>query len=123
MIVWLLLWTGACAIKKPSDAASFGETKQYPILSEGKSGIYVYRLNKQRGAGFVSNIWIDGKCLGMSVGDSMFYAEVDANQEYVVGVGYDAPHDLLTVATEQGKNHFVVHATQLGEVGKVNQLI
>ena len=122
MIIWLLLLTGACAMNNSWRVAPPVQTKQLTTLSEGKSGIYVYRLNQRRDAGFVTNIWIDGKCMGTSVGDSMFYAEVDANREHLVGAGYDAPHDLLTVATEQGKNHFVAHDIQTWGVGKVNQL-
>ncbi len=119
MIVWLLL-TGACAINEPVDAVSVVKEKQHPILSEGKSGIYVYRLNQRRGAGFVTNIWMDGKCMGMSGGGDVFYAEVDGNQEHVIGAGYDGPLDLLTLVTEKGNNYFVEHHVNLLGVEGVN---
>ena len=114
MIIWLLLLTGACAMNNPQSVAPSVQTKQLTTLSEGKSGIYVYRLNQRRDAGFVTNIWIDGKCMGMSVGGDMFYTEVDANQEYVVGAGTDGPNELLTITTKEGKNYFVEHSMQTG---------
>ena len=114
MIIWLLLLTGACAMNNSWRVAPPVQTKQLTTLSEDKSGIYVYRLNQRRGVGFVTNIWIDGKCMGMSVGGDMFYKEVDANQKHVVGAGTDGPNELLTITTKEGKNYFVEHFMQAG---------
>ena len=120
MIIWLLLLTGACAMNNPRSVAPSAKTKQLTTLSEGKSGIYVYRLNQRRDAGFVTNIWIDGKCMGMFVGGDMFYTEVDANQKHVVGAGTEGPNELLTITTKEGKNYFVEHSMQTG-MKRLNQ--
>ena len=87
-----------------ADPAVSTQAKQFKAPPRGKAGVYVYRNGIMDGR---TDLWLDGKCLGMLQTGAFFYAEVEGGQTHRIATQSDFVSDHVDVKAEAGKLYFV----------------
>jgi len=104
------LFSGCASV--PMESAPQSQlAKQFNPPSNGKAGLYIYRLGAFGGgdSGFqhTHDLWVDGKCIGASAPGVFFYEEVPGDMGHIISTeSIFAPNHLL-IHTKSGRNYFV----------------
>ncbi len=110
--VTALLATGCTSV--PMESKEKSElAKKYNSPSDGKAGLYVYRSGSFGGA-LKKDVWLDGKCVGETAPNMLFYEEIEGNAEHKVSTESEFSANDLLVKTESGKNYFVSQYIKMG---------
>ena len=96
------------APKEVSDNA-----KLFNKPSDGKTGIYIYRIVSPGGQ-FEMDLFIDDKFIASSYSNMFYYLEVDGDKEYKISTESEfSPNDLL-LKTEKNKLYFIKQYIKMG---------
>ena len=81
--------------------------------SDGKAGIYIYRIVSPGGQ-FEMDLFIDDKFIASSYSNMFYYLEVDGDKEYKISTESEfSPNDLLLKA-EKNKLYFIKQYIRMG---------
>lgn len=112
VVIATALISGCASVPMESKEASI-KAKQFNPLTEGRSGLYVYR-DSFVGKALKKDVWIDGKCIGETAPDVFFYKEVKGGQQHTISTESEFSPNLLTIDTLAGTNYFIRQYIKLG---------
>ena len=96
------------APKEVSDNA-----KLFNKPSDGKAGIYIYRIVSPGGT-FEKDLFIDDKFIASSYSNMFYYLEVDGDKEYKISTESVLSPNHIFLKTEKNKLYFIRHFTLPG---------
>ncbi|EPR4991599.1 DUF2846 domain-containing protein [Vibrio navarrensis] len=103
-----------CASVPTADKEATNQAKQFAAPTEGKAGVYVYRIDTPIGAALKKDVRIDGECIGETAAGVFFYHEVDGNKDHIVSTESEFSPNELSLYTEQGRLYFVQQYIKMG---------
>ncbi|RYF00571.1 MAG: DUF2846 domain-containing protein [Comamonadaceae bacterium] len=107
-------FTGCASVPMETGEAS-EKAKTFAAPAAGSAGLYVYR-DSVLGKAQKMDVWVDGKCLGESAGDTFFYTQVKGGMKYEISTESEFSPNKISLMFEAGKNHFVRQYIKLGVV-------
>ena len=122
LIILIVTLMGGCAASVPLMGLEESTlAKQFNSPTEGKAGLYVYRLSHAPDE--TRNIWVDGECLGDSAANVFFYVQVEGGVDHVVSTESEfKPYD-LQIHTKTGQNYFVRQSMRMGILFKAQSAL
>ncbi|EPU8564753.1 DUF2846 domain-containing protein [Yersinia enterocolitica] len=96
--------------------ASNAETsaaKSFPVLENGKAGLYVYR-DSFVGKALKKDVYLGGRCLDETVDRVFFYQQISTSQSLTLGTESEFSPNNLTLNVTSGKNYFVRQYIKMG---------
>lgn len=108
-----ILFVSGCAKVPMEPKEVSAKAKSFNTLSEGNSGLYIYR-GSGPGSALKKSIYVDNKCLGASAPNVFFYKSVKGNKEHNISTESEFSDNSLLIKTESGKNYFINQFIRMG---------
>ncbi|MGR5062295.1 DUF2846 domain-containing protein [Photobacterium sp. DNB22_13_2] len=112
--VFILSALSGCASVPTANIAQSNEAKQFEQPTDGKAGLYVFRVDSPVGAALKKDVFLNGGCVGETAPGVFFYQEVDAGKEYIISTESEFSPNALKVLTESGNLYFIEQYIKMG---------
>ncbi|MGB0681720.1 MAG: DUF2846 domain-containing protein [Magnetovibrionaceae bacterium] len=108
-----LVFLSACSSVPMESPENNIKAKQFSAPSEGNAGLFIYR-NSFVGQALKKDVWVDGRCIGMTAPYVFFYEEVPGDKTYKISTESEfSPNDIL-VSVKKGMLYFIRQYIKVG---------
>ncbi|MGF1684652.1 DUF2846 domain-containing protein [Photobacterium makurazakiensis] len=108
-----MVMTGCASVPTVSDSQST-KAKEFNMPSEGKAGIYVYRIDSVFGAALKKDIYIEDECIGETAPGVFFYHEVEGGKNQTVSTESEFSANEVSLLAESGQLYFIEQYMKMG---------